>query len=360
MRDDSEMSRLWLLLLLLVACSCSGEGGSRDPGEDLAGGEALAETLVLDATDLVLAADGDAADTPQEELLPDPGAELIFQDSYVALDLEVEAGELPCAPQCTNEDSSERGCGPDGCGGVCGYCDLQHVCVQKTGTCQDSCTPACDGRECGPDGCYGECPPGCPQSFSCSAEGRCYPDCDPQTVCASRECGPDGCGGSCGDCQEGAACDYDSGTCLEDPCSKIPAKGQCLDLKTLVYCADGKKVQEDCSSEGDGHCAYDVEQARYSCLFGCMPDCALGAAGTKECGDDGCGGQCGVCPEGWACSSGLCAPQVGAPCHWIGAEGWCEGNVLWTCSSGKLSSSDCAGKGLACKYSTIKKANLCM
>ncbi len=33
----------------------------------------------------------------------------------------------------------------------------------------------------------------------------------------------------------------------------------------------------------------------------CVPNCA-----GMECGDDGCGGSCGVCGEGLACQAGLC------------------------------------------------------
>ncbi|MEC9072896.1 MAG: hypothetical protein VX938_10970, partial [Myxococcota bacterium] len=33
----------------------------------------------------------------------------------------------------------------------------------------------------------------------------------------------------------------------------------------------------------------------------CEPDC-LG----KNCGDDGCGGACGVCSTGWECVQGIC------------------------------------------------------
>lgn len=35
----------------------------------------------------------------------------------------------------------------------------------------------------------------------------------------------------------------------------------------------------------------------------CVPEC-----GRRECGDDGCGGVCGVCVDGWSCVRGACEP----------------------------------------------------
>ena len=57
----------------------------------------------------------------------------------------------------------------------------------------------------------------------------------------------------------------------------------------------------------------------------CQPDCA-----GKACGDDGCGGTCGSCAEGWACQNGqcgeldTCTPQcAGKQCGPDGCEGSC-------------------------------------
>jgi len=40
----------------------------------------------------------------------------------------------------------------------------------------------------------------------------------------------------------------------------------------------------------------------------CTPDC-----NGKECGDNGCGGMCGTCGEGWICKDGVCQEDV--PCE---------------------------------------------
>lgn len=55
---------------------------------------------------------------------------------------------------------------------------------------------------------------------------------------------------------------------------------------------------------GDGICQFDYENGAncsLDCAHTCQPDCSL-----KTCGDDGCGGSCGVCEEGAECQNGLC------------------------------------------------------
>ncbi len=58
----------------------------------------------------------------------------------------------------------------------------------------------------------------------------------------------------------------------------------------------------------DADCFLGTECAFGACVQSCFPDCD-----GKECGDDGCGGNCGVCAQGWVCSpnSGLCEPLCG-------------------------------------------------
>jgi hypothetical protein len=53
-------------------------------------------------------------------------------------------------------------------------------------------------------------------------------------------------------------------------------------------------------------------QSIYIKLTNCTPDCA-----GKECGDDGCGGSCGMCAEGESCQDGQCATCAISSIEWL-------------------------------------------
>jgi len=111
-------------------------------------------------------------------------------------------------------------------------------------------------------------------------------------------------------------------------------------------------VGTDTSDGGDMH-GLDSEdpdagcgqcQAGYTCIAGkctCVPACT-----GKECGNDGCGGQCGACPAiAPVCVDGLCASDCTADCAGIecgddgcgGICGECDDDLACTqdsCTSG--------------------------
>ena len=142
-----------------------------------------------------------------------------------------------CEPACEGKN-----CGPNQCGGECGYCLDGVPCVD--GVCD--CDPQCDGKQCGADGCggfCGACDPGC----NCVG-GQCE-CCEKQ--CAGKNCGDDGCGGQCGSCQLGEECI--DGQCTVPPeCNHECDLDQigCDGIKTWTCVADAddcrKKVMADC------------------------------------------------------------------------------------------------------------------
>ena len=168
--------------------------------------------------------------------------------------------ECVCIPNCSNKE-----CGSDGCGGLCGQCNgFNVVCVA------DQCK--CAGPQCG-DIC-------CASYEVCTAEIEC---CEP--ACNGVECGEDGCGGLCGVCEGGQWVACIDGTCV------------CSGTMCPKVCCSNTEV---CDSDG----------------FCCTEDCS-----GKECGDNSCGGVCGICEQGAACMDGLCPPP-GKDCNDGNAVDW--------------------------------------
>jgi|GEM_PF-5168088 len=76
--------------------------------------------------------------------------------------------------------------------------------------------------------------------------------------------------------------------------------GQMIYLKT---CPPGTCMDGDCVSVGEDVTSPDLPLDTGTEETSCTSDCA-----SKECGDDGCGGTCGSCPEGVDCNDdGLCS-----------------------------------------------------
>ena len=210
-----------------------------------------------------------------------------------------DAGQCPCQPKCTGKE-----CGPDNCGGLCGTCTEPEIC-NPLGKC--ACLPLCEGKECGQDGCGGSCGM-CPDNWDCIA-GKCQSPCEPQ--CQGKECGPDGCGGVCGKCGPEEVCFEEIGYCVKqsDGCepSDMPGCGGCL----CEACVCGMDPF-CCDVAWDGICVDECYQCG-GC--GCVPNCTSPDGQQKECGSDGCGGQCGYCPPGLSCQNDMCIPQPMMTCE---------------------------------------------
>ena len=141
--------------------------------------------------------------------------------------------------------------------------------------------------------------------------------------------------------------------CAPNPCDEIPGD-VCVDGANKLY------------FEFDGLCDavlgapvchyhptlyYCPEYSGGPCLEDtcCWPDCD-----GKECGDDGCGGQCGTCPEGIGCTAeglcqGPCQPDcLGKQCGWDGCSGVCgQCPANQPCNNGTCLSDcqpDCSGR----------------
>ena len=240
-----------------------------------------------------------------------------------------------CEPQCSNMD-----CGDDSCGGSCGFCGPKETC--KNGKCIDQCQPSCLGKQCGADSCGGSCGQ-CPAGFKCDADFSCVPICTPN--CNDKQCGPDGCNGLCGLCGPDEAClsgscqiSWDCETllnclwdCPEDDevCSggcwqnaSAEAQEQYIMIWQCVLEVCGPEPAEPCPGQAilNGEC-----QDEFNACLDCTPQCT-----GKQCGSDGCNGECGECPPGFDCD----------------VYGYCD--CMPSCDGQECGSDGCGGECGAC------------
>lgn len=125
------------------------------------------------------------------------------------------------------------------------------------------------------------------------------------------------------------ACNPASGLCIEvdqpvgTPCDngdmcklgQVCQAGQCMGGTNL-----------DCSDDDD--CTTDMCDPAQGCIFAPVPDCCVPNCDDKECGSDGCGGTCGICPAEWSCNAESvcinCVPNcIGLTCGADGCGGVC-------------------------------------
>ena len=286
-------------------------------------------------------------------------------------------GDFSCEPSDTGGNTC--GLGFEGC------CDgnTLHICKNGSET-----TESCGSAGCGWNDTI--------KAYACGGSGAgpanaplacgsvCVPNCD------GAQCGSDGCGGECGLCADLEQCM--DGTCIyNDPCDGISFQGCCENNK-LKYCASSKIVVQNCSSacgwnangnsgEGWYQCGYSGEDPTgsnpKSCAGSCQPNCDGKQCGNdgcggdcgscedsqqcvgnqcvcqpdcanKQCGPDGCGGTCGACNTGFNCENNLCIEQVQG-CGDVTFAGVCKANVLKWCDNDEVLEFDCLTLGLVCK-----------
>ena len=114
-------------------------------------------------------------------------------------------------------------------------------------------------------------------------------------------------------------------------------------------CSDGERTCTNCEELGQ-KCAYDEVYEMASCLPLSFenPDC-VPACKDKFCGDDGCGGSCGFCPDEGVCDGAQCWIP-GSACGDIGVESECISDLKVSCSEGGLAILDCTSVDRVCAY----------
>ncbi len=139
-------------------------------------------------------------------------------------------GDAPCVPDCAG-----RGCGSDGCGGLCGTCEpsadpcLDTVCTD--GVCTNP--PLPDGTACDADG------DACTVDDACLA-GMCVAgapvDCAPpaEPECQENRCNPVSGGCELRSIREGEGCDDGAGVCAAGACVRPAVTFVAVDAAVFV------------------------------------------------------------------------------------------------------------------------------
>jgi hypothetical protein len=152
---------------------------------------------------------------------------------------------------------------------------------------------------------------------------------------------------NCGRC--GRACAAGE-VCNEGTCSSTCSAGLANCAGACVELATDPEHCGDCATA----CARNENCTGGDCV--CEPACD-----GRECGDDGCGGSCGSCPDGTVCSSAgrcLCEPACdGRECGDDGCGGSCG-----ACGDGFVCGPDgrCTCPGTACGAACCGTTEVCL
>ncbi len=226
------------------------------------------------------------------------------------------------------------------CSGTCGV-------IEKVGCCKGSINNPTTSVFCESNTLICEdCSAGCgwiasKQWYDCVDPGQ-VPNPDPSGVnpwicpnfcsptCGGKACGNDGCGGSCGSCPSGTSCT--NFQCLPGNPDTPSCEGQCGGKSANGNCW----CDETCVDSGD--CC---EDACLLCGF-CDNGPCVGNCVGKTCGDNGCGGSCGLCTTGSVCQNGQCIPTgpqgAGTCVGYCGEKG--SDKICW-CDDQCIANADC-------------------
>ncbi len=350
-----RLSTLGLLSLFALACEPASSGSNDDTPR--ADGTVSRDSGGLPVEDAAV----EQVCEDEAKRCGDNGVEICAGDTWVEVapcpaGTACEDGECVegmCTPDCT-----DRACGGDGCGGVCGMCvpgwscgadgscsppppacgDATCNANEDCSTCPADCGNCCGNGECSAIENCATCPAdcACPEGENCDAEARTCGQCEPQ--CEGRECGADGCGAECGQCEGGVACN--NGLC-EVGCQPQCNGRACGPDGCDGQCGDPCPGEQLCNAEGQcaeppAACGDDRCDAATEDCSNCPADCGQ-CCGNGECGAvencSNCPADCG-CEEGSACNQERqacvveCVPQCdGRDCGADGCEGFCGANA---------------------------------
>jgi sugar lactone lactonase YvrE len=265
-----------------------------------------------------------------------------------------------CSPATCEEKGADCGIIADGCASTlnCGACPDGQECGSldtKNRCLPPGCLPlTCEraGAECGllDDGCGQEIDCGiCVQGGYCGGSGV-------PNICSDTPCIPKTCeetGAECGAFDDGCDNTLECGDC---PANSICGSEEANRCGCVQSCQEAQvecgTVENACNGPLEcGGCADDHFCIDNTCID-CMPQCE-----DKECGDDGCGGQCGVCEGTTICIGDQCVtPHCAGKCDDTKPQ-WCGWDCKCHCNADCFYYDDCCED--VCISCATKYADIC-
>lgn len=241
-------------------------------------------------------------------------------------------------------------CTLDVCSSVTNACTYFPLAVVEDGCCSQS-NHCGDGVPCTTDKCVDYQCQNTVKPDACFADA----DCGDGSVCTVDECIDCACQNTpipeC--CQVDYQCD-DGNPCTADDCVYFqqcehnPVPACCLrhsDCGNGNPCTNDICFEHECLHQpNDGAGCDDGDPDTLNDV--CVGDECVCALGCVECGDDGCGGSCGVCGVGATCVAGICCEPdcAGKECGSNGCGGSCGG-----CATGQgCVNGSCLPPGVEC------------
>ena len=371
---------------------CGDSCGTCDPGYDCEDALCVADCAFFCA-DIQCGTQGDAGecdcgscdddDPCTVDSCDEDAASCVF-DAQEALGLTCDDGQA-----CTTSDV----CTPQGCHGTPVVCDDGNPCTlgscsPLTGACSfgagplqgagcDDDNPCTAGDKCWDGECAGVLKPldqitveDCP----CSTDEDCDPLEDGDICTGDLFCPAQGGAGTCQvneesilDCDDAIDCTVDACD-PQEGCTHTPFTLPCVDQTscTVDSCDPVEgclNTPDDSKCDDDNPCTVGICDPDLSCVWAALEDgffcgdpvgwgsCQGGQCvctpkcDEKTCGDDGCGGTCGACGNGYLCVEQVCEADCAA---------WCSGRDCGP--AGPLSECDCG----SCEDDNACTADLCL